>query len=106
MEGLRWWRQNTTTLRRGISGALGGIGKGPWKGGLAQARREPEQTKGRGPTGQELWQGLWVFFPLTLAPVSSTELFPVRERGTNEKNWGSISWVLREEKGRGLDFWV
>lgn len=62
------------------------------------------RPKGKGPTGWDPWQSLWVSISLTLAPVSSTELFPVRETGRNERNWGLVSWVLRREEGRGPGF--
>lgn len=59
------------------------------------------RPKRKGPTGWDPWQSLWVSLPLTLAPVSSTELFPVTETGKNERNWGL---VLRKEEGRGPRF--
>lgn len=44
---------------------------------------------------------LWVSLQLTLAPFSSTELFPVRQIVMNERTEDPVSWVLQKEKGRG-----
>lgn len=107
MEGLGWQRHNPITPRKEISRALGGVGKGPWE---EEAHPRPEMSlhrpQGRAPTGGDPRQGLWVSVPLTLAPVSSTELFPARETGMNERPGGLVSWVLREEEGRALHSWV
>ena len=85
MEGLGWQRQNPITPTTGFSRALEGAGKDAWEG---ETHPRPEMSlnrpKGRVPTGWDPWQGLCVSFPLTLAPVSSTELFPARKTGMNE----------------------